>query len=90
MTATLGCDKIGLDSAEYEIMSNITIPKSRKHEFENRLMDYQRVHNRGQFGVSVILGATSEDLAGDITYFSLPDQIALPILKSSDIPYRVN
>ena len=71
-------------------MSNITIPKSRKHEFENRLMDYQRVHNRGQFGVSVILGATSEDLAGDITYFSLPDQIALPILKSSDIPYRVN
>jgi hypothetical protein len=71
-------------------MSNITIPKNRRHEFENRLMDYQRVHNRGQFGVSVILGATSEDLAGNITYFSLPNQIVLSILKSSGIPYRMN
>ena len=71
-------------------MSNIAIPKSRKLEFENRLMDHQRIHNRGQFGISVILGATSEDLAGNVTYFSLPDQIALPILKSSGIPYKVN
>jgi hypothetical protein len=77
------------DSAEYKVMS-ITIPKSRKLEFENRLMDHQRAHNRGQFGVSVILGATSEDLAGNITYFSLPDQVVVPILKSSGIPYRVN
>jgi len=53
-------------------------------------MDHQRAHNRGQFGVSVILGATSEDLAGNITYFSLPDQVVVPILKSSGIPYRVN
>ena len=70
-------------------MSNITIPKSHQREFENRLMDHQRVHNRGQFGVSVIFGPTSEDLAGNITYFSLPDQVALPILISGKIPYSV-
>ena len=53
-------------------------------------MDHQRVHNRGQFGTSVVYGATSEDLAGNIIYFSLPDQVALPILESSKIPYKVN
>jgi hypothetical protein len=70
-------------------MSNITIPKRHQRDFEDRLMDHQRIYNRGQFGVSVIFGATSEDLAGNITYFSLPDQVALPILKSSKIPHRV-
>ncbi len=71
-------------------MSNITIPKSRQREFENLLMDHQRLHNRGQFGVSAIFGATSEDLTGNITYFSLPEQVALPILKNSKIPHKVD
>jgi hypothetical protein len=53
-------------------------------------MDHQRIHNRGQFGASVNYGATSEDLVGNITYFSLPDQAALPILVSGKIPYSVD
>jgi hypothetical protein len=79
-----------IEHARYEAVSNITIPKSRKLEFENRLMEYQRVHNRGQFGVSVILGATSEDIAGNVTYFSLPEKIALSVLESSGIPYTAS
>lgn len=71
-------------------MSNITIPKSRRHEFENRLIDYQRVHNRGQFGVSVILGATSEDLAGNITYFSLRIKLFCRSSRVAEFRYRMN
>ncbi len=69
---------------------DVTIPKSRKYEFDCQLMDHQRTYNRGQFGVSLIYPATSEDLNGNVTYFGLPDQIALPILKRNGIPYRVN
>jgi hypothetical protein len=38
------------------------------------------------------IGGTTAASAGNgnITYFSLPDQNVLPILKSSGIPYRVN
>jgi hypothetical protein len=68
----------------------ITIPKSRAREFENLLMDYQRSHNRGQFGVSLVLGGISEDLNGNLTYPPLPDQIVLPLLKNSKIPYSMN
>jgi hypothetical protein len=71
-------------------MSSVTIRKSRQREFEDLLMNHQCVHNRGQFGASVVLGATSEDLPGNITYFLLPDRAVLPILKSSKIPYRVS
>jgi hypothetical protein len=68
----------------------VTIPKSRARQFEDLLMDYQRTHNRGQFGVSLILGGISEDLSGNLTYPPLPDQIVLPLLKNSKIPYSVN
>jgi hypothetical protein len=68
----------------------VTIPKNCARQFEELLMAYQRTHNRGQFGVSLILGGISEDLNGNVTYPPLSDQIVLPLLKDSKIPYSVN
>jgi hypothetical protein len=47
---------------------SVTIPKGCARQFEDLLMDYQRTHNRGQFGASLILGGISEDLRGNLTY----------------------
>jgi hypothetical protein len=69
---------------------SVTIPKGCARQFEDLLMDYQRTHNRGQFGASLILGGISEDLRGNLTYPPLPAQIVLPLLKNSKIPYKAN